>query len=39
MACLFLLGGLAHELRNPVQCQCVCTRAASIQRAPDREKK
>ena len=39
MACVFFLGGLAHELRNPIQCQCVTSRAAATWRAPDRKKR
>lgn len=38
LACVFFLGGLAHELRNPIQCQCVNSRAAATWRAPDRKK-
>jgi len=26
LAFLFLLGGLSHEIRNPVSCNCVVTR-------------
>lgn len=27
LALLFLTGGIAHEVRNPVSCQCIATRA------------
>jgi len=26
LALLFLAGGVAHEIRNPAQCQCIATR-------------
>jgi hypothetical protein len=38
LACVFFLSGLAHELRNPIQCQCLSSRAAPTWRAPDRKK-
>ncbi|WP_259652121.1 hypothetical protein [Variovorax sp. UMC13] len=28
-ALLFMAGGIAHELRNPVSCQCITARAAT----------
>lgn len=33
---LFLAGGIAHELRNPVSCQCIAARqtAAACTRRP-----
>ncbi|MDH6591835.1 hypothetical protein M2165_001724 [Variovorax sp. TBS-050B] len=34
-ALLFLAGGFAHELRNPVQCQCISASAAA---APGRRR-
>jgi hypothetical protein len=36
-ALLFLLGGFAHELRNPVNCQCVASRQAVVRRVRDRK--
>lgn len=33
MALIFLAGGLAHELRNPLSCQCISSRAAVVWRA------
>jgi len=38
MASLFCLGGMAQELRNPLQCQCAPTRTAATWRAPERKK-
>ncbi|MDB5851545.1 MAG: hypothetical protein JWP29_5297 [Rhodoferax sp.] len=36
---VFFLGGMAHELRNPIQCQCVTARAVAIWRAPQRKRR
>jgi nitrogen-specific signal transduction histidine kinase len=33
MALTFLAGGLAHELRNPLSCQCIPSRPAAVWRA------
>ncbi len=38
MASVFCLGGMAQELRNPLQCQCAPTRTAATWRAPERKK-
>jgi hypothetical protein len=32
LALVFFLGGLAHELRHPVNCQCVSSRVAVVWR-------
>ena len=34
-ALLFFLGGFAHELRNPVSCQCITSRHAVVWRSRD----
>ena len=36
LSLLFLAGGIAHELRNPVNCQCIAARqpAAATSRRP-----
>jgi hypothetical protein len=31
-ALLFLAGGVAHEMRNPVQCQCIAVSSRSLVR-------
>jgi len=31
-ALLFFAGGLSHEIRNPVQCQCITSRAPATRR-------
>ena len=33
MALTFLAGGFAHELRNPLSCQCISSRPAVVWRA------
>jgi len=30
LSLLFLAGGMAHELRNPLNCQCVGTRPVAM---------
>lgn len=30
LSLLFLAGGIAHELRNPVNCQCIAARQAVV---------
>ncbi|SFU84701.1 hypothetical protein SAMN05216350_106148 [Polaromonas sp. YR568] len=37
-ALTFFLGGFAHELRNPVSCQCINSRAAVVWRLGGRKK-
>jgi hypothetical protein len=32
-ALTFFVGGFAHELRNPLSCQCIPTRAAVVWRS------
>lgn len=32
MALAFLAGGFAHELRNPLSCQCISSRPAVVWR-------
>jgi len=29
---LFLAGGISHEIRNPVSCQCIASRQAAPRR-------
>ena len=36
-ALTFFLGGFAHELRNPVSCQCINARAAVVWRLDGRK--
>ncbi len=36
-AVLFLLGGFAHELRNPVNCQSIASRQAVVWRSRKRK--
>jgi hypothetical protein len=33
-ALLFLAGGMSHEIRHPVQCQCIASRNVSSPRKP-----
>jgi hypothetical protein len=37
LALTFFLGGFAHELRNPVSCQCINSRAAVVWRLDGRK--
>jgi hypothetical protein len=36
-ALLFVLGGFAHELRNPLQCACVVSGPAVVWRSRERK--
>jgi hypothetical protein len=36
-ALLFLAGGISHEIRNPVSCQCISTRQANDLRGRPRK--
>jgi hypothetical protein len=36
-ALLFLFGGFAHELRNPLSCQCIASRQAVVRRVRHRK--
>lgn len=36
-AMTFFLGGFAHELRNPVNCQCIASRPAIVWRSRDQK--
>ncbi|MFH0129400.1 hypothetical protein ACGLHS_04270 [Variovorax sp. VaC1] len=37
LALLFLSGGIAHEIRNPVSCQCISARQADTLRGRTRK--
>ena len=37
MALTFLVGGFAHELRNPINCECISSRPAVVWRTGRRQ--
>ena len=36
-ALLFILGGMAHELRNPLSCHCITSSQTRVQRPRKRK--